>query len=271
MTEKGLTLAELHAERAIALPDKEVVSVIDVNADINLAINAASPIDLAAAANLNVVAPIQASAGANVLTYGSDATATATHGDVGTVVNQYLGADATATSSQDSSIDQGATTGTTTGGTTTGGTDTGGTTTGTGGTTTGTDDTGGTTTGAVSTGGGLLDGSLLNVNVTVDLNTDLAAPIGGAVAVNGNVAAPINAGVAANIGSIDSHATALSVQDATLNQTLTGTATATQDQISQITQGSGTTTGGTTTGTAALSGPSAPSAGTSTAGAAAAR
>lgn len=234
MTDNGLSLAELQAERAIALPDKEVVSVIDVNADIDLSINAASPIDLAAAANLNVAAPIQAAAGANVLAYGSDATATATHGATGTVVTQTLDADANAFSSQDSLIDQ---------------TDDLVVDPGTGdgdgdGTTDPTDGTGGDTTGTVTTGG-LLSGSLLNVNVNVDLDTDLAAPIGGAVAANANVAAPINAAVGANIGAIDSTATALAVQDAVVNQTLTGSANATQYQVSSITQGTDTSTAGT--------------------------
>lgn len=274
MTDNGLTLTELLAERAIALPDKEVVSVIDVNADIDLNINAASPIDLAAAANLNVAAPIQAAAGANVLAYGSDSTATATHADTGVVLTQYLGADANATSTQDSNIDQ--TDNTTTGGTTgdTGGT--GGTTgdTGTGGTggTTGDTGTGGTTTGSVGTGG-LMSGSLLNVNVNVHLDTDLAAPIGGAAAVNGNVAAPISAAVGANIGAINSTATALSVQDAVVDQQLEGSANATQNQVSTISQGTDTTTtgvtGGTTT-TAGIAGPTTSSLGSATGGAGAA-
>ena len=73
MSHEGLTPEELQAEIGIALPAKEVVSIIDVNADINVGIDAASPIDLSAAANLNVAAPIQAAAGANVLTSGSDA------------------------------------------------------------------------------------------------------------------------------------------------------------------------------------------------------
>src|SRR6476469_7128928 len=114
----GLTPDELQAEMGIALPAKEVVSIIDVNADINVGIDAASPIDLSAAANLNVAAPIQAAAGANVLTYGSDAEATAGHSapfvaDDGTVygggviiTQDMLGVSADATSIQDSGIDQ---------------------------------------------------------------------------------------------------------------------------------------------------------------------
>jgi hypothetical protein len=51
MSENGPTPEELQAEIGIALPDKEVVSIIDVNADINVGIDAASPIDLSAASN----------------------------------------------------------------------------------------------------------------------------------------------------------------------------------------------------------------------------
>src|SRR6478609_540012 len=108
MTYDGLSPEELQAEIGIALPDKEVVSIIDVNADINVGIDAASPIDLSAGANLNVAAPIQAAAGANVLTYGSDAAATATHSaDGGVFITQNMNnVTADATSLQDSGIDQ---------------------------------------------------------------------------------------------------------------------------------------------------------------------
>ena len=56
----GLSDEELAAQGATALPDKEVVSILDLNADIDLAIDAAAPIDLAVAANANVAAPIDA-------------------------------------------------------------------------------------------------------------------------------------------------------------------------------------------------------------------
>ena len=46
----GLSDAELAAETAQALPDKEVVSILDLNADLDLAIDAAAPIDLGVAA-----------------------------------------------------------------------------------------------------------------------------------------------------------------------------------------------------------------------------
>ena len=74
----------------------------------------------------------------------------------------------------------------------------------------------------------LLDGNLLNVDVNLDADADIAAPINGAVAANANVAAPIDAAVAANIGSVDSEATAVSQQDAIINQDIAGSAEATR-------------------------------------------
>ena len=76
------------------------------------------------------------------------------------------------------------------------------------------------------------------MDVNVDLDADLAAPINGAVAANANVAAPIDASVAANILSENSESTALAQQDAIINQSITGTAQATSDQVSAIDQGS---------------------------------
>lgn len=57
--------------------------------------------------------------------------------------------------------------------------------------------------------GDLLKGDLLDVDVNVDLDADLAAPIKGAVAANASMAATIDASVAANILSDDSAATAI--------------------------------------------------------------
>ena len=81
--------------------------------------------------------------------------------------------------------------------------------------------------------GDLLKGDLLNVDVNVDLDADLAAPINGAVAANANVAAPIDAAVAANILSEDSESTAIAQQDAIITQSITGDAEATSDQTSE--------------------------------------
>jgi hypothetical protein len=243
-----LTDDELMAQGGTALPDKEVASVLDLNADLNLGISAAAPIDLGVAANANVAAPIDAGASANVLSFGSESQALA---DQGTLINQGITGDATAHSVQDSGIDQGtgtaadaaaapATTdpaatapaatdpaaavpaGTTDGGVLPGGVLPGGTT----------PDLGAAGAGAA----GALNGNLLNVNVNLDANAGIAAPINGAVAANANVAAPIDAAVGANIGSIDSNAFAVAHQDAIINQDIHGDATSSADQQSTLKQ-----------------------------------
>ncbi len=209
----GLSAEELEAQGATALPDKEVVSILDLNADIDLAIDAAAPIDLAVAANANVAAPIDAAVGANILSEGSTAQAMA---DQGVMIDQGITADATANATQDSTLDQGSDTA----------------------------DAGTAPAGAPEVGGvsdpssalGSLDGDLLNVDVNLDANADIAAPINGAVAANANVAAPIDAAVAANIGSVDSEAIAVAQQDAIINQDITGSAEANSDQVSDIQQ-----------------------------------
>jgi hypothetical protein len=288
----GLSDEELAAQGATALPDKEVVSILDLNADIDLAIDAAAPIDLAVAANANVAAPIDAAVGANVLSFDSTAQALS---DQGVIINQGLDADASAHAVQDSALDQsndtvdaggtapadataspavGSTALGDTGAATDGLTGTAGDTAGTVGDTVGgavgdttgavgdtagtvgdtagtvgdtagtvgdtvggaTGDLGGTVGGATDAAGGLLDGNLLNVDVNVNADADIAAPINGAVAANANVAAPIDAAVGANVGSVDSNAVAVSQQDAIINQDITGSADATSDQTSDITQ-----------------------------------
>jgi hypothetical protein len=225
----GLSDEELAAEGATALPDKEVVSLLDLNADLDLALDVAAPIDLAVAANANVAAPIDAAVSANVLSAGSTAQGLA---DQDVIIDQGLSGEAVANAPQDSSIDQGndvvddgtATDGTATDGTTTDGTATDGTA------------TDGSTIG-VTDPTSALDGDLLDVDVNAALDADLAAPIAGAVAANANVAAPIDASVAANVGSIDSEATAIADQDAVISQHLDDvSAEATADQQSEIDQ-----------------------------------
>ena len=98
-----LTPEELAAEGVTALPDKEVVSILDLAADINLAIDGAAPIDLAIALNANVVAPITGAVSANILANGSTSQALT---DQGVMVTQHVNADAIATGLQDSTIDQ---------------------------------------------------------------------------------------------------------------------------------------------------------------------
>lgn len=231
-TEQGLNPLsdeELMAQGGTALPDKEVASVLDLNADLDLGINAAAPIDLAVAANANVAAPIDAAASANILSFGSEAQALA---DQGVIIDQGITADATADSTQDSTIDQGADPAANGDGTADSSTP-----------------AGGTTDGSLLPGdpasdvGALpvdpsaaLDGDLLNVNVDLAAQADIAAPINGAVAANANVAAPIDAAVAANIGSIDSDAFAVAQQDAIISQHIDGEATASADQQSDLRQ-----------------------------------
>ncbi|HEY2297878.1 MAG TPA: hypothetical protein VGH43_09135 [Jatrophihabitans sp.] len=243
-----LSAEELAAESGTALPAKEVMSLLDLNANLDLALDTAAPIDLAVGANANIAAPINAAVDANVLSVGSDSQAGALQ--TGTVHQGIIG-DATATSDQHSSIDQGNPT-TTTPGTAA---DPTGTSTG-GGTGAAVPDPTGATSGATT--GSVTDGNLLNVNVDLNGDLHLASPIDGAVAANANAAAPINASAAANIGTIDSHATALGEQNVEINQTIDGNATATGNQDSAIAQQSGTQdAGGAAAGTADAGGAAA--------------
>ena len=200
----ALTPEELEAEEVTALPDKEVVSILDLQVDADIALDLAAPIDLAVAANANVAAPINAAVGANVLSVGSTAQALA---DQGAMITQDIVGDATANANQVSDLDQ--------------------------------------SNDVVDpapvppppvTEGDALSGPVLNVDVNVMADADIAAPIAGAVAANANVAAPIDAAAAANIASIASSATAVSVQDAIIDQSIEGDSTATADQDSEITQ-----------------------------------
>jgi hypothetical protein len=209
---RPLSPEELAAETGAALPDKEVISLLDLNADLDLALDAAAPIDLAVAANANVAAPIDAAVGANVLSVDSTAQALS---DQGVIIDQGITGEAVANAPQDSTIDQA-------------------------------DDTVGTsepapapadtTGGTTETVGDPLSGDLLDVNVDLAADVDLAAPIAGAVAANANVAAPIDAAVAANVGSIGSEATAIAQQDAIITQDIDANAEATADQQSNIAQ-----------------------------------
>jgi hypothetical protein len=212
---RPLSAEELAAETAAPLPDKEVISLLDLNADLDLALDAAAPIDLAVAANANVAAPIDASVGANVLSVGSTAQALS---DQGALIDQGITGEAVAHAPQDSTIDQSA-------GTAPAGAEPAATDPVAGG------------VGAVPTDpAGALSGNLLNVDVNLAADLNLAAPIDGAVAANANVAAPIDASVAANVGSVDSVATAISQQDAIITQHVDANADATADQTSSITQ-----------------------------------
>src|SRR3954452_11271545 len=76
-TNDRISPEELAAEGATALPDKEVMSLLDLNADLALTLDTAAPIDLAVGANANVAAPIDAAVNANVLSPGALSSATA--------------------------------------------------------------------------------------------------------------------------------------------------------------------------------------------------
>lgn len=219
MTDKRVSMDEVEAETAESLPNKEVLSLLDVNATVDLGLDLAAPVDLAAAANLNVAAPIEAAASANVLS--PDAVAIGEAAQHGSIDQTMTGVTADATAPQHATIDQ------TSGAGTTSGTPT------TSAPAPATPDA--TTSGGVTS---LLNGgSLLDANVDIHANANLTAPIDGAVAANANVAAPIDAGVAANIASPGAAAEAVAPQQVDISQTLDNvTADATATQQAGITQ-----------------------------------
>ena len=103
-TDPDLTREELDAEAAAALPDRRAMSLLDLNVDLDLALDLAAPIDAAVAANANVAAPIDAAVSANALS--PDATALSL-ADQDSVVSQSLDADATAIATQHAEVDRG--------------------------------------------------------------------------------------------------------------------------------------------------------------------
>jgi hypothetical protein len=208
------------------------------------------------AANLNVAAPIEASAAANLLSSNAEAVSVAQqHG----AIDQAISGSAEATApqhadiSQDSNPEEGGTTpaagetpqapvGETpavpAAGETPGGTPDlpvpGGTPDlpAPGDVVPGTD---GVVDGAV--GGLLQNGSLLDANIDIHANANLTAPVDGAVAANANVAAPIDAAVAANIGSDGASAQSLADQQVDIHQSLDDVeADATAEQDATIDQ-----------------------------------
>jgi hypothetical protein len=252
-----VSMEEIEAEDATALPNKEVMSLLDVNANVDLGLDLAAPVDLAVAANLNVAAPIEASAAANLLSSNAEAVSVAQqHG----VIDQAISGSAEATApqhadiSQDSNPEEGATPPAAGETPPAGETPTTGDTPASGETPTATPDlavpggtpelpdpgdvvpgTDGVVDGAV---GGLLEnGSLLDANVDINANANLTAPINGAVAANANVAAPIDAAVAANIGSDGASAQSLADQQVDIHQSLDDVeADATAEQDATIDQ-----------------------------------
>src|SRR5687767_190737 len=98
-----LTADDLAAEGGTLLPDKEVLSLLDLNVDLDLGLDLAAPIDLAVAANANIAAPIDAAVSANVLSFGSEAQALA---DQGVSLEQELTGEAIAEAPQTAVLDQ---------------------------------------------------------------------------------------------------------------------------------------------------------------------
>src|SRR5579884_1471075 len=320
---KRVSMDEVEAEEATSLPNKEVMSLLDVNANVDLGLDLAAPVDLAAAANLNVAAPIEAAASANVLS--PDGTSVSEAYQRGSI-DQGISGSADATAPQHATVAQDSGTGTgTAGGAATGATPApaetgtgvdsgapaaGGAVVEPAGSAPATDSpaasdaapatadstpattaaaptgdagaVGDAATGAASGAAGAVDGatgavgdaasgatgavegatgaaagaaggaasgvtggadsllnggSLLDANVNIDANANLAAPIDGAIAANANVAAPIDAAVSANIGSPGATAEALAPQEVNIDQNLDGvTADATATQNADVQQ-----------------------------------
>jgi hypothetical protein len=209
-----LSLSDLEAESGTMLPDKEVMSLLDLNVNVDLALDLAAPVDLAVAANANIAAPIEAAVSSNVLSVGSEAGAGA-HQAVS--LDQGISGSAIAHAPQTAGVDQ-------TGGAAPGTTDPAHGPTDPAAPATAPAAAGTTepTTAPAVTSGGALDGPLLNVNADINANAHLAAPVAGAVAANANVAAPIDASASANVASVDSTSTAVSDQTALVSQHLDG-------------------------------------------------
>jgi hypothetical protein len=98
-----LTPADLEAETAAALPDREAMSLLDLSADLDLALDIAAPVDAAVALNANVAAPIDAAVAANILSVDSEAIAVA---EQDSIIIQDLDGTAIATAEQDATIQQ---------------------------------------------------------------------------------------------------------------------------------------------------------------------
>ena len=112
---EGLSSEELDAQSAAALPDREAMStldptsaldsaLLDLDVNVNAALDIAAPVDAAVAANANAALPIDAAVSANVLS--PDATSVATASQDSAIL-QNLDGTAIATGDQDSVIDQG--------------------------------------------------------------------------------------------------------------------------------------------------------------------
>jgi hypothetical protein len=85
----------------------EDLSLLHLNAYIDVDLDAAAPIDGAVAANANVAAPIDAAVSANIGSEGATSVAVA---DQDVIIDHSIDGDANATADQVSAIDQGSTT-----------------------------------------------------------------------------------------------------------------------------------------------------------------
>ena len=146
-SEDGLSAEELASHDAAALPDREAMSTIptsllDVDVNLDAALDLAAPVDAGIALNANAALPIDAAVSANILSPGAYSGAEA---EQISVINQDLDGVAIADPDQISNIEQGETPA---GADTTAGTDTTADTDATAGT-----DTTATTAGADTTTG----------------------------------------------------------------------------------------------------------------------
>ncbi len=121
MADKGLSPAELEAQDAAALPDREAMStldpiagldpstlagggLLDLDVNVDLDADAAAPVNAGIAANANIAAPIDAAVSANILSPDSESVAVAQQTSV---INQELDGVAIADPDQNSDISQG--------------------------------------------------------------------------------------------------------------------------------------------------------------------
>jgi len=217
-----VSMDEIEAEGATALPNKEVMSLLDVNATVDLGLNLAAPVDLAAAANLNVAAPIEAAASANLLS--ADAQAVAISQQHGTIDQGISGsAEATAPQnaeiSQDANPDEPATTGGATAGTDTAGvTPVAGATDGTTGALEGATGTVGDAVGSTTGDVGVVDGATGAVDGATGGATDgLTDGAGGAVGDVGGAVPDVGDAAGGVTGGVESLLSGGSLLDADVN------------------------------------------------------
>jgi hypothetical protein len=109
--DEGLTPEELASQDAAALPDREAMSTIptsllDLDVNLDAALDLAAPVDAGIALNANAALPIDAAVSANVLSPGAESGAMA---EQTSVINQDLDGVAIADPDQTSDISQGET------------------------------------------------------------------------------------------------------------------------------------------------------------------